>query len=97
MLMHLLRANRLGPGIPYHLAFLQEGPLAAEAAELGYPVRVLRTGHLRDLHRSASTVLELRRWIEGKGIEAVMSFPLATGWIDWQPGFQRGRSSAARK
>ena len=60
MLVHLLRA------VPreqarFKVAFLENGPLAAEVGELGHDVIVLRAGRLRQVHRYIASVASLTR------------------------------------
>jgi len=75
MLLHLLRASCRLPGAPeYHLAFLENGPMAQEAADLGYPVRVFCAGKLRQAPRFAATVGALKHWMRCENVEGVMSW-----------------------
>ena len=74
LLMHLLRANRHGPQIDYRLAFLEDGPLVAEAARLGYSARVFLAGQLREGVRYWATVRHLRQWFRQEKVNAVLSW-----------------------
>ena len=74
MLMHLLRANRTGPQVEYHLAFLESGPMVEEAAALGYSVQVFPAGQIRQAHRQLSTVWALKRWMQRQRIDVAMSW-----------------------
>jgi len=74
MLMHLLRANRVGPQVEYHLAFLEEGPLVDETVALGYPVQVFPAGQIRQVHRQLSTVWALKQWMQRERVDVAMSW-----------------------
>ena len=74
MLMHLLQANRLGPQVEYQVAFLEDGPMVAEARDLGYNVRVFPAGHFRDLSRQIRTIVGLRHWFKQEKMQGVMSW-----------------------
>ena len=74
MLMHLLRANRHGPGADYRVAFLEDGPLADEVRALGYPVQVFPAGQLRDLPRFLAVTRRLRQWFKRERVQLVLSW-----------------------
>ena len=74
MLLHLLRANREGPQIEYHLAFLEDGPMVEEVKTLGYPTCVFPAGQLRQIHRQILTVLALKQWMQTEQIKIVLSW-----------------------
>ena len=68
MLLRLLHANRNGPNVSYHVAFLEDGPMVSQVASLGYPVAVFPSGRLRQLHRYIRTVRKLSRWFVDEGV-----------------------------
>jgi glycosyltransferase involved in cell wall biosynthesis len=74
LFQHLLREG--SAGLTYRLAFLEEGPVAAEARVLGYDTTVFQTTHLSDPVNYARTVLAVRRWVRAQRLEAVFSWML---------------------
>jgi glycosyltransferase involved in cell wall biosynthesis len=74
MLLHLLRADRENSQVKYTLAFLEEGPLVEEAEALGYQVRVIAVGRLRQLTRYVQGVLALAAWLRRERVGVVMSW-----------------------
>jgi glycosyltransferase involved in cell wall biosynthesis len=74
LFQHLLREG--SAELAYRLAFLEEGPVAAEARALGYDTTVFQTTHLSDPLNYARTVLAMRRWIRAQRLEAVFSWML---------------------
>ena len=74
MLLNLLRANRDGPGQPYAVCFLEDGPMVAQVADLGYPTTVLPVGRLRHLHRYAAGVVRLARWFRRERVDLAMAW-----------------------
>lgn len=74
MLLHLLSANKLTRKIDYTLFFLENGPLVIKAQTLGYSVRVVPAGKLRQIGKFAMTVITLIRWIRNEKINIVMSW-----------------------
>lgn len=74
MLLSLLEANRQGPCLDYHLAFLEDGPMVAQVAALGCPVERFSAGQLRQAHRYVATVRGLRGWLRKLEPDLVMSW-----------------------
>lgn len=74
MLLHLLRANRRGPKVEYHLTFLEDGPMVREVIALGYSAQVFQAGQLRQVSRQIETVRNLRRWMKDENIQIAMSW-----------------------
>lgn len=74
MLLNLLRANARGPKVDYRVAFLEDGPMVKDVQSLGYPVKVIHAGRLRQLHRWAASILELKRWALAEQVDLLMAF-----------------------
>jgi glycosyltransferase involved in cell wall biosynthesis len=74
MLLYLLRANKQTVDMDYTVVFLENGPLANEIEALGYPVRVLEAGKLRQAGRYLSTVMALYAWLKQEKVNTVMSW-----------------------
>ena len=74
MLRHLLQSNAATPQLDLALAFLEDGPMAAEALSLGYAVEVFPAGRLRHAGRYARTVRDLVRWLRARRPDAVLSW-----------------------
>lgn len=74
MLLHLLLANKESAAVEYTLVFFEDGPLVKESEDLGYRVRVVHTGKLRQPGRYASAVGSLYGWIKRERLDAVLSW-----------------------
>ena len=74
LFQHLLHQS--GAGLLYVLAFLEDGPLVAEASALGYHTTVFKTTRLSDMSNFFQTVLAIRRWILTQQLQAVFSWML---------------------
>lgn len=74
MLMHLLRANRKTGCTSYSLAFLSDGPMVREAAELGYSVEVMDAGKIRQIDKFIRTTCQLYKWMKREQLQVVMSW-----------------------
>jgi glycosyltransferase involved in cell wall biosynthesis len=73
MLLHLLQAHK-GSELTYTLMFMEDGPLVQKAAALGYDVKVIHPGKLRQIGRYVSTVRSLYGWIKEENISVVLSW-----------------------
>ena len=67
---------RHAPGAPdaWPLVFFEPGPLVEEARALGFPVRVIRAGRLRQPVRYMRTVRQLARWFRQESLTLVLSW-----------------------
>lgn len=74
MLLHLLRANKVTAKIDYSVVFLEDGPLVAEVKGLGYSVKVIQAGKLRQLHKYLAAVFSIYFWLKKEKIDIVMSW-----------------------
>lgn len=74
MLQNLLRANRIGPRVDYCVAFLEDGPMVAEAAAMGYSSVVINSGRIRQPHRYASTIVRIARWLRREQPDIALSW-----------------------
>jgi glycosyltransferase involved in cell wall biosynthesis len=74
LFQHLLREG--SDRLDYRLAFLEEGPIAAEARALGYDTTVIPITHLSDPINFARTVLAMRGWVGAQKLAAVFSWML---------------------
>lgn len=74
MLVRLLQANRGGPELDYHVAFLEDGPMVREVEALGYTTRVFEAGRLRDAAAYVRTVQALAGWVRMIEARAVLSW-----------------------
>lgn len=74
MLVNLLRANRKEEHAEYTICFLQPGPLVEEVRALGYAVKVIEAGRLRQPYQYVQTILALRAWLQREGVRAVVSW-----------------------
>jgi glycosyltransferase involved in cell wall biosynthesis len=74
MLLNLLRANQRGPKVDYRVVFLEDGPMVATVKEMGYPVKVIHAGRLRQLHKWWASILILRRWAVAEQVDLLMAF-----------------------
>lgn len=72
LLQHFLR--RGDHRYRYVCAFLEEGPLVAEARALGYDTTVFPTTHLSHLKNYFKTLRSLHRWIKAKKLHMVVSW-----------------------
>ncbi|WP_248927140.1 glycosyltransferase family 4 protein [Paenibacillus hamazuiensis] len=74
MLLHLLRANRHTTMIDYSVAFLEDGPLVRQVSDMGYSVKVIQSGKLRQLHKYTSAVFSIWQWLRKEKVDLVMSW-----------------------
>lgn len=74
MLMNLLAANRVGPQVEYHLAFMEDGPLLALVREAGYVANCIPAGRLRNPLAYRRAVRGLGRWMDDVAPDAVLSW-----------------------
>ncbi|WP_373231264.1 glycosyltransferase family 4 protein [Cohnella sp.] len=74
MLLHLLRANKHTKNREYTLFFFENGPLVSEAEALGYTVKVVPSGKLRQISKLFMTVYALFRWIKKEKVDIVLSW-----------------------
>ena len=74
MMLNLLRANRSNPRLPYHIAFLEDGPMVQKVTDLGYHVEVFQAGRLRQVDRYVRTVASLKNWYVRNEIDVVLSW-----------------------
>ncbi|CAN0627991.1 protein of unknown function [Burkholderia multivorans] len=74
MLHHLLRASVGLPDVRYFLVFFEQRDMVDEAIKLGYPVRVLVAGRLRDPSAILKTIAQVCDWIRSNDIQLAMSW-----------------------
>jgi Glycosyltransferase len=74
MLLHLLQQG-MGQGIDWTVVFLREGPMVAQARELGARVHVINAGRMREVHRVVGTARQLARLARQE------SWSLILGWM----------------
>jgi glycosyltransferase involved in cell wall biosynthesis len=58
----------------YRLFFLEEGPMATEAAEMGYDVLVVNAGRMRHFLQFLATMKRLVAWIRRGNVRVVVSW-----------------------
>jgi glycosyltransferase involved in cell wall biosynthesis len=74
MLLHLLLANKETANVEYSVVFFEDGPLVKETEALGYPVRVIHAGKLRQFGRLTSTIRSLYSWMKRERLDAIVSW-----------------------
>jgi glycosyltransferase involved in cell wall biosynthesis len=72
LLQHFLRHGN--HRYEYVCAFLEDGPLVAEARALGYDTTVFPTTHLSHVSNYLKTLRSLRRWIKARKLHTVVSW-----------------------
>lgn len=74
LLRHFLRAIAETSRPRYCVAFLEDGPMIAEARKLGYGTKLFGAGKLRQLCRAWRTVGKLAIWLRAEQADVVLSW-----------------------
>ncbi len=73
-LLHFLAGVPLEHRHDVHVCFLESGPMADSAAELGFPTTVIGAGRLRQPVQWARCVRALRSWLQDNGLQIALSW-----------------------